>query len=256
MSENPTEAPRTLLLVDDEENILSSLRRLFRKDGYRVLCASSGQEGLAILKQEPSVDVIISDQRMPQMPGTVFLRQAREISPHSVRIVLSGYTDLESVTNAINEGAVYKFLTKPWDDDILHLSIREALQHKWAMDENRMLQSMLVEVNEEFASSIERLNTKLLSCQQEQVALRNFFRLLPYPVLLLSGTGIQANEAATAIENQYPGSQEKILNCFREITTENPIEMPLGKHHYTCTQVVLGTEPQSPRAIVLSEIQR
>lgn len=125
--------PSTLLLVDDEENILAALRRLLRKDNYRILTVASGQAGLEVLATE-KVDVIISDQRMPHMVGTTFLRKARDLSPDSVRMILSGYTDLESVTSAINEGAVYKFLTKPWDDEILRLSIREALRHKWIQD--------------------------------------------------------------------------------------------------------------------------
>jgi len=253
MTEDRTDTPRTLLLVDDEENILSSLRRLFRKDGYRVLCASSGQEGLDILKQESAVDVIMSDQRMPQMTGTVFLRQAREISPDSIRIVLSGYTDLESVTNAINEGAVYKFLTKPWDDEILRLSIREALQHKWAMDENRMLQTMLVEVNAEFASSIERLNSELQAVRQQQTTLLAFFQQLPHPALLLAGDRLQANQAATELENLHPGSQTKVMKGIQDSTTGTPVEILLSEHHYRCTRIPLGQEAAAPCAILLTE---
>lgn len=181
--------PSTLLLVDDEENILAALRRLLRKDGYRILTASSGQAGLDILKTE-KVDVIISDQRMPHMVGTVFLRLARDESPHSVRMILSGYTDLESVTSAINEGAVYKFLTKPWDDEILRLSIREALHHKWIQDENRMLHGMLVEVNAELANA-----NKLLAERAEfaQEALRNMQEImhdLPIPLLGIDASGL------------------------------------------------------------------
>ena len=176
-------APSTLLLVDDEENILAALRRVLRRDGYRILTAGSGDAGLAVLAQEPKVDLIISDQRMPHMIGTVFLRQAREISPYSVRIILSGYTDLESVTAAINDGAVYKFLTKPWDDEILRLSIREALHYKWVQDENRMLQGMLVEVNEELA----RANRQLAEqAEFAQAALENFQQIVhDLPVALL-----------------------------------------------------------------------
>jgi response regulator RpfG family c-di-GMP phosphodiesterase len=176
-------APSTLLLVDDEENILSALRRVLRRDGYRVLTAGSGEAGLAVLAQEPKVDLIISDQRMPNMIGTVFLRHARDVSPHSVRIILSGYTDLESVTAAINDGAVYKFLTKPWDDDILRLSIREALHYKWVQDENRLLQGMLMEVNEELARANSRLAEQ---AEFAQTALESFQQIVhDLPVALL-----------------------------------------------------------------------
>ena len=104
---------RTLLLVDDEENIVRSLKRLLRRDGYNILTANSGKEGLEVLNDD-NVGVIISDQRMPEMNGTEFLSQVKVLHPDTIRIVLSGYTDLNSVTDAINDGAIFKFLTKPW----------------------------------------------------------------------------------------------------------------------------------------------
>lgn len=174
--------PSTLLLVDDEENILAALRRLLRKDNYRILTAPSGQAGLDILATE-KVDVIISDQRMPHMVGTTFLRMARDRSPDSVRMILSGYTDLESVTSAINEGAVYKFLTKPWDDEILRLSIREALRHKWIQDENRMLHNMLVEVNTELANANRLLAERAEFAQEALQTMQEIMHDLPIPLL-------------------------------------------------------------------------
>jgi len=118
---------RTLLLVDDEPNILSSLARLLRKEGYRIFTANGGQEGLELLDREP-IDVIVSDQRMPQMTGVEFLSQVKERFPNTVRIVLSGYADFAAVTEAINCGAIYKFFTKPWDDELLRSNLREAFQ--------------------------------------------------------------------------------------------------------------------------------
>ncbi|MDP5240401.1 response regulator [Uliginosibacterium sp. 31-16] len=192
--------PSTLLLVDDEENILAALRRLLRKDGYHLLCAGSGQAGLDILATE-KVDVIISDQRMPNMVGTVFLGKARELSPHSVRIILSGYTDLDSVTAAINDGAVYKFLTKPWDDEILRLSIKEALSHKWVQDENRMLQAMLVEVNEELAHANQQLAERADFTQDALQNLQEIVHDLPVALLGIDDSGLLvfANRAALGL---------------------------------------------------------
>lgn len=118
---------RTLLLVDDELNVLSSLKRLLRRDGYRILAANSAREGLDLLATH-SVQVIISDQRMPEMNGTEFLSRVKQLHPHTVRMVLSGYTDLNSITDAINEGAIYKFLTKPWDDEDMHEAVRQAFK--------------------------------------------------------------------------------------------------------------------------------
>jgi diguanylate cyclase (GGDEF)-like protein/PAS domain S-box-containing protein len=115
----------TLLLLDDEENILRALTRVLRRDGYRILTTTSVKEAFSLLA-ENQVQVIVSDQRMPEMSGTDFLSEVKTIHPDTVRIVLSGYTDLKSVTDAINEGAIYKFLTKPWDDRQIREHIQQA----------------------------------------------------------------------------------------------------------------------------------
>ncbi|WP_236551442.1 response regulator [Billgrantia tianxiuensis] len=119
---------QTLLLLDDEANILRALKRVLRRDGYRVLTTTSAQEAFELLATE-TVQVIISDQRMPEMSGTEFLRRAKELYPDTVQIVLSGYTDLKTITEAINESAIYKFLTKPWDDEELRLVVQQAFRH-------------------------------------------------------------------------------------------------------------------------------
>ncbi|HRD35312.1 MAG TPA: EAL domain-containing protein [Rhodocyclaceae bacterium] len=118
---------RTLLLVDDEIGILNALSRLLRREGYTILTTSSPVEALELLARN-TIQVVISDQRMPEMSGTEFLSRVRMLHPDTIRIVLTGYTDLESVTGAINRGAIYKFLTKPWDDDQLRELIREAFR--------------------------------------------------------------------------------------------------------------------------------
>lgn len=127
---------RTLLLVDDEENVLSALNRTLRRDGYRILTASNASDALEILAQN-DVEVILSDQRMPGESGTEFLGKVKEMYPHTVRIMLSGYTDLSAVTEAINRGAIYKFLIKPWNDEELRAQIREAFRmHQRNRSEN------------------------------------------------------------------------------------------------------------------------
>lgn len=160
----PERRPRTILLVDDERNILSSLHRLLRLDGYRILTAGSGEEGLEALAQN-EIDVILSDQRMPSMTGVEFLRRVKSIHPQTVRMVLSGYTELQSITDAINEGAIYKFLTKPWDDNLLRANVEEAFRYKELADENRKLQLELQTANVELA----RDNAKL----REMLAMTN-----------------------------------------------------------------------------------
>jgi len=138
---------RTILLVDDEANILSALTRLLRPAGYRILRAGSGREGLELLAQN-EVGVIVSDQRMPEMTGVEFLRKAHELYPDTIRIVLSGYTELNSVTDAINRGAIYKFLTKPWEDELLRANIEEAFLRYEMKRENARLAAELRVANE------------------------------------------------------------------------------------------------------------
>ncbi|TQJ94692.1 EAL domain-containing protein [Achromobacter sp. SLBN-14] len=123
------EVERVLMLLDDEENILRALVRVLRRDGYRILTAQSPQEAFRLLASN-KVDVIVSDQRMPEMTGTEFFHQVKDMYPETVRIILSGYTDLASVTSAINKGAIYRYFTKPWDDEELRDSIAIAFRKR------------------------------------------------------------------------------------------------------------------------------
>ncbi|GAB1393297.1 hypothetical protein MASR1M60_14600 [Rhodocyclaceae bacterium] len=122
------ELGRSLLLVDDEPSILASLRRLLRREGYTIYTAEGGEAGLEVLAAH-EVGVVISDARMPGMAGAEFLGRVREMYPDTVRIMLSGYTDLESVTQAVNRGELFRFLTKPWDDVELLDVVRDAFRH-------------------------------------------------------------------------------------------------------------------------------
>lgn len=164
ISESPR---RRLLLVDDEINILSALKRLLRQDKYDIMTANNGQEALEALKNSP-VDVIVTDQRMPGMTGVEFLRLAKESYPDTIRIVLSGYTELQSVTDAVNEGAVYKFLTKPWDDVQLRGHVAEAFKRKEMGDENLRLQQQLLLANMALETTNRELD-KLLKEQEERI---------------------------------------------------------------------------------------
>jgi len=195
---------RKLLLVDDEPSILSSLRRLLRQDGYQIMTAAHGQAGLDLLAHT-EIDVIVSDQRMPGMTGVEFLRKVKTLYPHTVRIVLSGFTELKSVTDAVNEGAIYKFLTKPWEDVQLREHILEAFQHKEMADENRRLDMQVRTTNQELASSNRKLEEALQYKQQQiqrrEVSLdivREALQHVPVPVIGLDEEEIAvfANGAA------------------------------------------------------------
>jgi len=201
------QAGRTLLLVDDEEYILNALKRLLRRSNYRVLTAPSAAEGLRLLG-ENRVDVVISDQRMPVMTGVEFLSRVKEIHPDSVRMVLSGYTDLESVTDAINRGAIYKFLTKPWDDEHLLANIEEAFRRKEIADENRRLNQELASTNARLGTVNDELQALLREngqqAERDQITLRvmqEIVQHVPTPLIGIDQDGLIAlsNHAADAL---------------------------------------------------------
>jgi CheY-like chemotaxis protein len=202
---------RNLLLVDDEESILSALRRLLRRDGYHILTANSGEEALQILADNP-VDVVMSDQRMPGMSGVDLLRQVKVVYPDVVRIVLSGYTELQSITDAINEGAIYKFLTKPWDDEQLRLNIREAFSRKELADENARLNRALSSVNQELQTLLEAEQRRL---RHDEVVLRvvqEILQAVPLPIIGIDEGGliVCANERASTVF----GHDQGLIGCL------------------------------------------
>ncbi len=158
---------RTLLLLDDEPNIIATLRRLLRREPYRILTATSASQAFELLAAN-EVAVIVSDQRMPEMTGVDFLRNVKALYPDTVRIVLSGYTELTSVTEAINEGAIYKFLTKPWDDEQLRDNIAEAFRRYDLVAENQRMARELHAANAELARMNDGLE-KLVTEQSRRV---------------------------------------------------------------------------------------
>ena len=199
---------RTLLLVDDEPNILASLKRLFRRDGHLILTANSGAEGLELLSRQ-KVDLIISDQRMPGMTGVEFLRAAKALYPDTIRIVLSGYTELQSVTDAINEGAVYRFLTKPWEDEPLREHINKAFEYKELQEENRQLDIKIRTTNQELIAANRQLGdilqNKRYQIERDETSLaiaREALQHMPLPVIGVDDEGLIAF-ANVAAEHRF-----------------------------------------------------
>jgi CheY-like chemotaxis protein len=119
----------TILCVDDEANVLSALRRVLRRENYRVLTAGGGEEALALLEKE-DVRLVMSDQRMPGMNGTELMAKVKERHPDVIRVILSGYTDVDSIMESVNQGHVFKFFFKPWSDEDLRRELREALAQR------------------------------------------------------------------------------------------------------------------------------
>ncbi|MBS0346961.1 MAG: response regulator [Proteobacteria bacterium] len=156
LAPNTDNASFTILCVDDEANILSALRRLFRPHGYTVLTAGGGAEGLEVLAKE-HVDLIISDMRMPGMDGATFLAEARTRHPDTVRLLLTGYADMDSTIAAINAGQIARYIAKPWNDQDVVLTVREALERKALEREKSRLEALTRAQNEE----LKNLNASL-----------------------------------------------------------------------------------------------
>jgi CheY-like chemotaxis protein len=177
MSENQ----HTILCVDDEPNILQSLRRLLRKEGYTLLLANSGDEGLKLL-EEHQVHLIISDQRMPQMSGTEFLALVKERFPDVLRVILTGYTDVDSITESINKGHIYKFFLKPWNDHNLKLEIRQALDQYDLVKANKHLDETVLRQNQELQRVNDNLE-ELVAARTAEIALKNHALELSHAIL-------------------------------------------------------------------------
>jgi EAL domain-containing protein (putative c-di-GMP-specific phosphodiesterase class I)/FixJ family two-component response regulator len=193
----PQERTRHLLLLDDEPNILRSLRRVFRAQPWQVHTANTPEEAFELLARHP-VGVVMSDQRMPLMRGTDFLARVKQLHPDTVRIVLSGYTELQSVTEAINEGAIYKFLTKPWNDRQLSDEIEQAFRHYEMTAESQLLQQRLRESNELLQSRLQRNEQRLLHEEAALDVTHEALSVVPVPVLGIDASGMIAISNAAA----------------------------------------------------------
>lgn len=178
MTENVLETPRqfTLLFVDDEPNILSALKRLFRSHDYRILTAESGRQGLEILGSE-AVDLVISDMRMPEMNGAQFLERARKSWPDAVRILLTGYAELDAAIDAINKGQIYRYIAKPWEDADMLLLVRQALERKVLEQEKKRLEALTHRQNEELKELNAGLEQKVLERTAELEQTMDFLKL-------------------------------------------------------------------------------
>jgi two-component system NtrC family sensor kinase len=154
-----------ILCVDDERNILQALERSFLDDDYEIVNANSGAEGLQALEESGPFQVVISDYRMPVMNGVEFLKAVYGRWPDTIRLVLSGYADVGAIVAAINEGHIYKFIPKPWDDEDLRVTIQKSLEYY-------RLQKMNRELREELDAANLALKDKVQQ-RTEQLELRN-----------------------------------------------------------------------------------
>jgi response regulator RpfG family c-di-GMP phosphodiesterase len=145
--ESQSEEKIRILYVDDEENNLQAFKATFRRD-YKVFVAISASEGERILREE-EIDIIITDQRMPEKTGVEFLESIIPTHPKPIRLLLTGYTDIQAVIDAINKGQVYHYLTKPWEEEYLRTVIKNAFEVYSLRRENERLTQALLKANEQ-----------------------------------------------------------------------------------------------------------
>jgi DNA-binding NtrC family response regulator len=144
---------RKIMLVDDEVNVLNSLTRSLRREGYELVSFTGAEAALSYLADN-TVDVIISDHRMPSVTGLEFLIRVRKLHPDIVRILLTGYADMEVAIGAVNEGKLFRFLTKPWKDEELKVILKNALQVRDLLERNKKLLNKIKQ-QEDYISSLE-----------------------------------------------------------------------------------------------------
>jgi response regulator RpfG family c-di-GMP phosphodiesterase len=231
MTETP-EVSATILFVDDEANILSSLKRLFRPFGYRIFTAESGPLALKIMERE-NVDLVISDMRMPQMNGAQFLEQVNKRWPETIRILLTGYAEIEATINAINKGHIYRYISKPWEDNDIVLSIQHALRQKQLERANRGLEELTRKQNEELKDLNANLEAKVKSRTEElrqtmgflEVAheklkkgfitsIRVFSNLIEMREGVMAGHSHRVAELSRAIAKQMEMKEAEIQDVF------------------------------------------
>ena len=157
---------RTVLFVDDERDLLNSLKRLLRSESYQSIFAQSGQEALDLLERK-RVDVIITDLGMPEMDGMTLLKQVKEKYPDIIRLILSGQSDSDSIFNAINKGNIYQYILKPWDNKDLKLTVRQAIDLFNLQQERRDLLKKLEEHNRLLEKRVEERTIQLLAIKSQ-----------------------------------------------------------------------------------------
>ena len=186
------EEPVKILCVDDERNVLRALERIFLDDDYEIVIANSGDEGLQAMEESGPFQVVISDYRMPVMNGVEFLKAVYERWPETVRIVLSGYADASAIVAAINEGHIYKFIPKPWNDDELRVTIQNCLERYFLQKKNNELLEQLAIVNQALEEKVQQRTEQLELRNRALEFSQNLLGNLPVGVVGIDGSGMIA----------------------------------------------------------------
>jgi len=170
------EEPIRILFVDDELPVLDIMGRIFHFENYEVLTATSGKEGLRKLDEVSPIQIVISDYRMPEMNGVEFLEEVHKKWPDTVRIILSGYADLDALISIINRSHIYKFISKPWNNNEIKATVANALERYFLRKKNHELTESLVQKNEDlrqFNENLEQMvadrTAELIQAQEQLV---------------------------------------------------------------------------------------
>ena len=215
MTDTAEPTANKVLLVDDEESILKAISRLLaEEDDFEILTATSGEEGLELLKADPEVALILSDQRMPGMSGAEFLQHARTIVPDAVRMVLTGYADINATMDAINRGGASRYITKPWDDGMLVQAIREGVEHYRMSRENLRLNLLVQKQNQELQEWNANLKSRVLE-QTSRIRLQNEELR-------------RQSEDLKLLNNQMAGNWQNIILAFSSIIG---LQNPQARNH-------------------------
>ena len=186
----------TILCVDDEPNVLRALRRLLRREGYQIVTTTDGREALEVIKREE-----ISLQKVPDLDSVGVVEQAKETAPDMIRIVISSYAPAAKIIDAINQGEIHRFVTKPWDDQELKLIVKEALERYDLIQERRNLIDTIAEQNRELQEMNKRLAQRHEERVQDLTLTQQILVELPVPIIGTDPDGIIAfvNHAAQGL---------------------------------------------------------
>ncbi|HVO65770.1 MAG TPA: HD domain-containing phosphohydrolase [Syntrophales bacterium] len=211
-----------ILIVDDEESVTNSMLRLFRREHYMINTATSGLEGLKQIREaEKPFSLIISDQQMPEMTGVQFLAEARKIFPDTMRILLTGHSDIDAIIGAINNGGIHRYLTKPWNDENMLCDVRQILeQYELVLDNRRLLEltkrqsKVLLSLNKNLEERVREKTGEII--KGEKVLQESFLKLQE-----AFASAIEAISTIVEVKDTYTyGHQQNVAKIACNISEE------------------------------------
>lgn len=242
----PMSARPRLLVVDDEEAILETMSFTFEED-YEVLTALSAREGLRLLEEQGPVAVVVSDQRMPEMTGVAFLAEVFARHPLTVRIILTGFADMDAILSAINEGHVYAYITKPWEPDQLKQVVRRAAEHYELARENERLVSDLRAANRFLEAVMDQLDTGALAVDADGA-----IRAMNRPAREYLGVSgdprgrVLAEVLPAEVLERVAGAALELSRdaerSFKEVDLPQRLRLRISAHPLAAGQVILARE--------------